>query len=171
MQKTVWYKAPEMIIALSALLISVVTAVVGIYSAYIDRSYARAAVWPRIEIYRSFNNGVFEYGVMNSGNGPALIQYAHVTYKGEPIQYWNQIPDIPDFVQSHLSTRILSSQNTIIPLSIGTEKAAGFVAVDSDIDIQLCYCSIYEECWLISRVNAAETVESCEISPEKSFLQ
>ncbi len=39
-----WYKIPEMIVALSALLISIVMTIVAIYSAHIDRSYARASM-------------------------------------------------------------------------------------------------------------------------------
>ena len=43
-----WYKNPEMIVALSALIIGLVTAFTSIYSAYVDREYARASVWPRL---------------------------------------------------------------------------------------------------------------------------
>ncbi|WP_445768576.1 hypothetical protein [Rheinheimera sp.] len=50
---------PEMIIAGSALLVSLITAFVSIYSAFIDRAYARASVWPRLEIFRSYNDGYF----------------------------------------------------------------------------------------------------------------
>ncbi len=48
-----------MIIAGSALLVSLITAFVSIYSAFIDRAYARASVWPRLEIFRSYNDGYF----------------------------------------------------------------------------------------------------------------
>ena len=83
MTKIAWYKKPEMIVALSALLISVVTTIIGLYSTMIDRSYARASVWPRVEIYRSHSleKGYFSYGVMNNGTGPAIIKYAKVTTK------------------------------------------------------------------------------------------
>ena len=74
-----WYKSPEMIVALSALIIGLVTAFTSIYSAYVDREYARASVWPRLEIFRSFNgNSSFSYGVSNNGTGPALIKYAKI---------------------------------------------------------------------------------------------
>ena len=53
MKNTKWYKNPEMIVALSALFIGLVTAFTSIYSAYVDREYARASVWPRLEIFSS----------------------------------------------------------------------------------------------------------------------
>jgi len=60
-----------MIVALSALHISVVTTIIGVYSTMIDRSYARASVWPRVELYRSFTlepgQESFNYGLMNNG--------------------------------------------------------------------------------------------------------
>ena len=105
-----WYKKPEMIVAFSALLISLITAVVSVYSAYVDRSYARASVWPRLELHRSFGESHFNYGVTNSGNGPALIKYAVVTYQSKPIKEWRDIPDFPVVSQSHISSRILSPQ-------------------------------------------------------------
>jgi len=171
MNNNKWYKKPEMIVAFSALLISVVTAIVGIYSAYIDRSYARASVWPRLEIFRSFGGEKFEYGVTNSGNGPALIKYAVVQYKSNAIKYWGDIPSLPNFTQSHLSTRILSPQNSIKPIVYRGEKSKVFLKADEFIDIELCYCSIYEECWLTNRVNEPKLVNSCLVDESKAFLQ
>lgn len=171
MNNNKWYKKPEMIVAFSALLISLVTAIVGIYSASIDRSYARASVWPRLEIYRSFSDKKFEYMVTNSGNGPALIKYAVVQYKSNPIKYWGDIPDLPNLIQSHLGSRILSPQNSIKPLVYRGEKSQVFLETDQFIDIELCYCSIYEECWLINRVNEPKLVNSCIVDESKKFLQ
>jgi len=68
-----------MLVAMSVLFISIVTAAVSIYSASTDRKYAKASVWPRLEIFRSFNSDKsFEYAVTNNGTGPAIIKYAKV---------------------------------------------------------------------------------------------
>ncbi|WP_299786815.1 hypothetical protein [uncultured Shewanella sp.] len=171
MEEVKWYKKPEMIVALSALLISLVTTVISMYSAYIDRAYARASVWPRLEIFRSFGDEHFEYGVTNSGNGPALIKYAVVQYKSDAIKYWGDIPDLPNFVQSHLGARILSPQNSIQPIVYRGEKSKEFLEADKFINIELCYCSIYEECWLTNRVNEPILVNSCSVDESRKFLQ
>ncbi|MFY8326594.1 hypothetical protein [Pseudoalteromonas sp. ZZD1] len=56
----------------------------------IARSYARASVWPRVELYRSFSmkseQESFSYGLMNNGTGPAIIKDAKVTYNNEPVK-------------------------------------------------------------------------------------
>ncbi len=174
MNNSKWYKKPEMIVAFSALLISVVTAVIGIYSASIDRAYARASVWPRLEIARSYSAQNFELLVTNSGTGPALIKHAKVTYNGESIHYWKDIDNTPDFIQSHLSTRILPSQKRIKPIMFKNkqeDEIVDILKVDKLIAINLCYCSIYDECWETDRNSNLKEVESCKINEEDKFLQ
>ncbi len=166
-----WYKKPEMIVAFSALLISVVTAIIGIYSAYIDRAYARASVWPRVEVFRSFGDQHFEYGVTNAGTGPALIKYAKIEFENKAIKLWGDIPNIPDFTQSHLSSRILPSQSTIKPIVYKGKESSEFLKIDESINISICYCSIYDECWVTNRSNNPKEIESCIIKNEVKFSQ
>lgn len=172
MSEKFWYKTPEMIVALSALVVSIVTVVIGVYSAYVDRSYARALFWPRIEISKSYSqDGSFKYQIVNSGNGHAVIKHAKVTYKDNAIQRWIDIPDIPRLLQSHMSNRIVSSQMSIEPISISGAAGKDFLQLDTHIRISLCYCSVYEECWTTSRSNLPQSVDQCEISKENAFLQ
>lgn len=166
-----WYKKPEMIVAFSALFLSIITTVVSIYSAYVDRSYARASFWPRVELFRSFGNDKFSYGITNSGNGPALIKYAKVQYKSAPIQRWRSIPNLPNFTQSHFGTRILSSQNHITPVLYKGPEVTKFLSADEFVDIEICYCSIYEECWITDRRNDPKPINSCSIKEQERFLQ
>ena len=79
MEKQKWYKNPEMLIALTALFIGLITAFISIYSAYIDRAYAKASVWPKVEVFRSKGKDRFSYGVANRGTGPAIIKYVKVS--------------------------------------------------------------------------------------------
>ncbi|NRD73045.1 hypothetical protein HQQ94_07285 [Shewanella sp. VB17] len=166
-----WYKSPEMIVGLSALLIGVVTAVTSIYSAYVDREYARASVWPRLEIFRSFNGNSFSYGITNNGTGPALIKYAKIQYGGNPIKMWKEIEPFKSIIQSHISNRTLSPQNSITPVYYKGENTKALVIADGSISIELCYCSIYEECWVIDKTNHPKKIEACMIDDEKRFEQ
>lgn len=166
-----WYKKPEMIVAFSALLISLITAGVSVYSAYVDRSYARASVWPRLELGRSFGDEHFSYYVTNSGNGPALIQYAIVTYQSKPIKEWRDIPALPRAAQSHISSRILSPQAIVNPLSYQGSDVEKLLSMDEFIEVELCYCSLYEECWIMTREIASTQVNSCMVDPSMAFTQ
>lgn len=179
MTNRVWYKSPEMIVGLSALVVSLVAVFVGIYSAYIDRAYARASVWPRLEIYRSFSNEVksFRYGVTNSGTGPAIIKYVAIKDRDEYIHNWRDIEELNHknikFVQSHIHNRIIPPQQVINPIKISsTDVLTTFIDRESqDITISACYCSIYDECWTIDRRNSPTEVESCAIDEKLRFLQ
>jgi hypothetical protein len=167
-----WYKNPEMIVALSALLIGLVTAFTSIYSAYVDREYARASVWPKLEIFRSYNgNSSFSYSVSNNGTGPALIKYAKVKNGSKYIKTWKEIKAFQNIRQSHINNRTLSPQKSITPVSYKGEDAKSLVKADTLISIELCYCSIYEECWVIDRSNRPKAVETCTVDNKQIFLQ
>lgn len=171
MKSEKWYKNPEMIVALSALLIGLVTAFTSIYSAYVDREYARASVWPRLEIFRSFDDNSFSYSVSNNGTGPALIKYAKIKDGSKYIKTWKDIKPFEDTTQSHISNRTLSPQNRITPVSYKGDDAKALVKADGSISIELCYCSIYEECWVADRSNRPTAVEACFIDNKQMFLQ
>ena len=68
---------PEMIIALSAVFVSVATLFVYIYQARIMEGQQHASVWPHIERqYVQTSTDGFILRVVNKGVGPAIIQSA-----------------------------------------------------------------------------------------------
>jgi len=172
MKETKWYKKPEMIVALSALLMSLVTTIVGIYSASIDRAYARASIWPRLEMYENSANKTFSYGITNSGNGPALIKYVTVTHNKKPIKHWSDIPNFPQITQSYINSRILAPQKTVMPLKADKKGFEIIRKIDKDMTITICYCSIYDECWLTTKEeNKPTPIEHCEVDDALKFEQ
>ncbi|RTE87433.1 MULTISPECIES: hypothetical protein [Gammaproteobacteria] len=173
MTKSKWYKNPEMLIALSALFIGFLTAIISIYSAAIDRQYARAAVWPKLEIFRSFSAHSFSYSVSNRGTGPAIIKYAIVKADTQYIERWSDLDAFSSNVrQSHISTTTMSSGQTIKAIEYSGELASsGIAEVDATLSIELCYCSIYDECWLVDRTNENRPVSQCDATIEHGFEQ
>jgi len=171
MESKKWYRNPEMIVALSALLIGLVTAFTSIYSAYVDREYAKASVWPRLEVFRSFGGNSFSYGISNSGTGPALIKYVTIKNDSTYIKMWKEIEAFKNIRQSHISNRTLSPQNSITPVSYQGDDAKELLKADEFISIELCYCSIYDECWVIDKNNRPESVAVCAMENKQIFLQ
>lgn len=186
MNKAPWYKSPEMIVGLSALTVSLVAVFVGVYSAYIDRAYARASVWPRLEVYRSdFSDDKFKkfrYGVTNSGTGPAKIEYVKVQYGSKTIKNWVELFSKEElaelqFIQSHLNGRVIPSQNIVEPLIVieqnNREVFNEFKKTKIDlVNIEICYCSIYDECWATdSKNNSPSEASSCSAQKGEEFLQ
>lgn len=170
--KSHWYTNPEMLVAVSALFIGIVTAGISIYSAYVDRAYARASVWPRLELYRSFQGkNSFKLGVANKGTGPAIVKYARITVDGKPQQSWSHIFPYDGVIYSHLSTTIIPSNEHLAAVSYQGEQIAELLAVEENLSMELCYCSIYDECWLITRSNQPEETERCDIAGAEAFLE
>jgi hypothetical protein len=171
MSKQKWYKNPEMLIALTALFVGLLTAVISIYSAYTDRAFAKASVWPKVEIFRSHSDESFSYSVVNKGTGPAIIHYAKVSAKDKYLKRWADLPAFRRISQSHISTITLPSGSSVSPLKYQGESVADILAIDGDIGIELCYCSIYGDCWQVNRSNAATPINECTIEPEQAFAQ
>ncbi|WP_289116991.1 hypothetical protein [uncultured Idiomarina sp.] len=171
MKKEKWYRNSEMLVALTALFIGLLTAFISIYSAYIDRAYAKASVWPKVEIFRSHSEGRFSYGVSNKGTGPAIIKYAKVKSGSQFLEKWSDLPEFKLISQSHLSTITLPSNQTVEPLKYQGDSVSDILALDQTVQIELCYCSIYEDCWMVNRSNKTNPVQECVVSSEQAFMQ
>jgi len=172
------FKSPEMIIAISALIVSLITAFASIYSAFIDRAYARSSVWPRVEIHRSYSDkdSSFSYMVNNKGTGPAVIKYARLSYNDKTLKSWSDYLKIHTgrtvgFTQSHIGSKVLSAGESIRPLELRDAELARILADNDDLQIEFCYCSIYDECWLVDRANTPTPVAQCTIDDKLRFLQ
>lgn len=174
------FKNPEMIIASSALLVSLITAFVSIYSAFIDRAYARASVWPRLEIYRSYNDGdknpYFLYAVTNKGTGPAVIKFARLSSNEQTITKWADYLTLRTgrtvpHGQSHLGSLVLTAGEKLTPMHVADAEAAKVLVEKDTLQIELCYCSIYDECWLVDRANDPTPIAECAVDDRQRFLQ
>lgn len=172
------FKNPEMIIAGSALIVSLITAFASIYSAFIDRAYARSSVWPRLEIHRSYDGSgaYFSYGVNNKGTGPAVIKYAKLSYNDKVLKSWPEYLQMRSgravgHTQSHIGSKVLSAGESIKPLETRDKEVATLLADEDGLQIELCYCSIYDECWLTDRTNTPTPVAQCTIDDKLRFLQ
>lgn len=176
-----WYAKPDMIIALSALLVSFVATFVGVYSAWMERSYARASLWPRVEISRSANFNRFVYTVENSGTGPAIIQQASVSLNGKYYQTWGQwladaYKEKTGYSQSHMGSGVMESGEQMSALMIkesygGNRKIIDKLLKKDALDITICYCSVFEECWMVDRRNLPKEVNACTIPKAQLFKQ
>lgn len=170
MKKNAWYKQPEMIVALSALVVSLVTTVVSIYSAHTDRQYAKASVWPQLEMFHNNGPDVFELTVTNRGNGPAIIKYARVEYEGRFPKSWRDFEDVPDLSTSVIGRRTISPGQEIKPLRYAGDHVGYFMDMSSKLNFTLCYCSIYDECWTSQYSGSTHAVEHCDIPDAERFL-
>ena len=170
MKNVPWYKKAEMIIGLSALIVSLIAVFVGVYSAYLDRSFSRASLWPNLEVFSIYSSSQnkFIYQINNVGTGPALIGYTRVMYKGKNLSGWNELAKLVGseqaFSSEHIGQRVLPELAKIRQISSESEELAkNLYEAKEDTKIEICYCSVYDECWLVGQNRTLKEVASCKV--------
>ena len=174
-----WYRNPEMIVALAAVILSVFTVLVGAYSATIDRAYARASVWPRLEMGQSYTQSSYGYFVSNRGTGPALIEHVRLAVDGQPKADWAEVldaygaPEKRQYLQSQIDGRTLSAGQDIQVFQTKDKNLIDRLVSSTGppMSVEICYCSIYQQCWQVDQRNRPIEVDVCELPETERFLQ
>jgi hypothetical protein len=164
----------ERVSAFFAVTVSLITLVVLAVQTRLMQKQARAAVWPYVELGFSANAQGFAWVVANKGVGPALVQRVRVAVDGKPQADWQavikalQLPDVEAaFAQSQLSETVLTpaEKTTEFYEFMRLGPGAGAKAMLASIDrltITLCYCSIYDDCWITKfRESSRPAVDQC----------
>ena len=159
-----------LIVGLSAILISIATLFVYVYQASIMQEQLHTSVWPRIEWSNSNVGGVF-VEVTNKGIGPAIIKDAVMKVDGKKVNNVDEL--FQELIGDHKNMEVITSYVVGRVMSPG-ETFKTFLVTDSSsalrldsafrvrqFEFEICYCSIYDECWL-SRGVSVEKSSSCE---------
>jgi len=176
--KRKWWKDPEMITALSAVLLGVVALVIGAYQAKVSSDQRAASVWPYLSVSRFSLEGQ-EYGftLTNKGVGPALIKSMEVTVNGKNVPGWssaframlNEKIDIPS-IYSSTNKAVVAVQEKIKMVDLKNKEIIKKVqSTEDNIEIKICYCSIFKDCWLTGRGIETVDVKSCNGVLSDSF--
>lgn len=159
---------PEMLVALSAVLLSLCALFVSLYETALIRKQQHAAVWPHLVLAYTVKADRFALSAMNLGIGPARIRDVAVTLDGAAVGDWPEAlarlggEDPPlRYLVSHFNQmvvpagepyQILWSDLADWPEPGRAEAAAtiGLLAESvSRIGMSVCYCSVYDDCWRV----------------------
>ena len=169
---------PEMIVALSAVLVGVCALAVSIYQSMLMREQQQVSVWPHIEIGREYrreagDKRVFKLVVENTGIGPARLQTMRLTLDGKYQPDWattiKALGLSEDNIQSRasLAGRVLLPGNSIPAVTINDDPGKSTLESDTSgatprLDVEICYCSIYDRCYRVSYARQEDVaVGSC----------
>lgn len=152
----------DKIIAVSAIIISVSALFVSIYEASLMRQTQRAATWPFIEVLPSrLNQKYFSVRVSNTGVGPARIKDFKITVDGQEMDEGEFRKFLLDFVGDNVGVtwstvtgRVLPPEKDITFFKLSDSTAFYKIAtIDSKIELSLCYCSVFDQCWISNGLN------------------
>ncbi|MEN0047573.1 MAG: hypothetical protein AAF806_10990 [Bacteroidota bacterium] len=175
------------LIALLALFISVLGTIVAFRETSIlseeqqlNQRNQAASVWPYLDTKYSYNyqDSIYSFVMVleNKGVGPALLNKADLIVGKDTIQF-SQVAnylskergdDIFFQVQStNIGAGILSAGEEVQLFEVtAKERLISFQAFQTscnEFKINLCYCSIYQDCWKYNAGSWATATEDCEI--------
>lgn len=157
-------------IALSAIVISLISLAVAIHHGRVQERLVAANSWP----FLIWNTGVeqdargqrFSIFIANSGVGPAILKGLVVRYQGKPVRGWIELlqeccgvdrqtmPDPPalGFFTGGELRGVISSGETRTLISLtrlpqNPQLWERLMAARLELTFEACYCSIVGECW------------------------
>lgn len=170
-----WRLSPEMITAMTAVVIGVGAIGVALYETTLVRQQLKGSAWPNIEGGFSYNEDGFRYFLTNSGVGPARIQYAEITVDGEPVGDWKEFferlgLDVSRYVTSYVARGALPAGTVHEVLVLDPEQPVDeLYRLQDRVAISLCYCSVYDDCWVKTMADDPVTVRACAGDPDRQF--
>jgi len=177
-----------------ALVVSVLALTLGAYQARLMneqtrlmQGQARASVWPYISIGYSISDSGEKLGytweISNDGVGPARIQSVTLTLDGKPLHNWQEVfravlgnASVPA-TYSQIYGKVLAPgtnrETTIEAVHIqDLEQAKTFFRAQDRLDMTICYCSVYDDCWVAHRQQPeVQPIARCETKGTVQFEQ
>jgi hypothetical protein len=185
-----WIARPESIIGICAVIVSVVAVAVAAYEARLQREWQRAAVWPHVQLDRSYyltdpnsepdsRGRTLTLNAENVGVGPAHVRDFHVTVDGKLQATWGDVmrallgtEEEFQYGQSTILGTILPPERKIQLLQLSSQSYSDRLYGEMNrLDFSACFCSVFDECWQTSyRETQAKKVEHCA-PDENSFKE
>ena len=181
----------EMIAAISAVVVGVCALGVSLYQATIMRQQQktmfeqsqlmreeqRVSVWPNVAIENSYTGDAFRLRLVNTGIGPAKIGPVRVTLDDKPIFTWTElIHDVYptgriNYLYSVVANRVMPADDFEVIFALSDDAISDLVQASlSRVAIELCYCSVYDECWrYATRFDGdaiRDPVDGCEVTED-----
>lgn len=149
----------ERLLSLVVGVAAIVAALVALYQATLARAQARTAAWPYLGQGNSLAGYKSPYTrtVANQGVGPARVRHVRVEVDGRPVPTWDaavlaltgSAPKGYEYseigVGSVLSPGVV---DTLLTLPSGPQAIAFWRAAPARLTVAICYCSVYDECWV-----------------------
>lgn len=146
-----------------ALAVSIFALAIGAWQTRLMQRQAHAGVWPYLAQGYTYTNNTdrdsYVVTVDNNGVGPARVESVVVAVDGRPMKRWKDVmtalgvDDNINFATTSLNGDVippsLNRETTIAAVRIHDSNAAAiFRHATERIAIDICYCSVYDDCWI-----------------------
>jgi len=168
-----------------ALSVSIFALAIGAWQTRLMQGQARASVWPFLSIGYSYSSNTdtdgFVWHIDNNGVGPARIEAVSLSLDGKPMKNWVDVMKALG-ATSPINVSTTSFNGDVIPPSLNRETtikairvhqrevAALFKSAVDRFKMDVCYCSVYDECWVAHwQQSKVDAVERCAADGVASF--
>jgi hypothetical protein len=106
----------------------------------------------------------------NAGLGPAIVRWFTVYVDNEPQRTWNDVLKKLDIGTTLFEFNVVYPGDPIRPGETGGRifwiapgpQSDALTAKRGRVRLEICYCSIYEECWKLTTVFGSRQTMRCE---------
>jgi hypothetical protein len=156
---------------------SVVTAIAALglasWQGYLEHKYRRLELQPRVAVSFFYNDKGSGFIFTNAGAGPAVVHWTKVSVDGKVMSTWLNMGAALGF-KAPPKFAFMTPAHVWQP---GTDQKIFWVdpgpldvelrAESKRVEIETCYCSVFEECWLSTRTKSEpRSTDSCLPKPE-----
>lgn len=190
--RKIGHRWADLILAGSAILISVVSVVIAMHHSQVQEELVAANSWPflRYEHGNTNDEGVSEINmeVRNVGVGPALLKTLRITYDGEPVltrmDLLNRCCGY-NLMSADERARTMIMSNPLHSAVVPAGEGKVFLSLRKDsspaiweklnqerwkLKLEACYCSVLHACWRSDLSGLEpERVKQCEHDPDLDF--
>ncbi|MEP4051119.1 MAG: hypothetical protein ABJN22_02625 [Litorimonas sp.] len=174
----------ERAIAALALALSVTAILVSLLEVSTVRAHVKATVWPHLALDTDSGPDGTAIQLRNKGVGPALVEDIFMKLDGELVTDIETA--IVDSIGStdilgdngykliDVANQVIAAGETVDILSVGNSDGANALMRDwtGKLDIQVCYCSIQEDCWTTYLIaKATVSADQCDRAATTDALQ
>lgn len=161
----------------AAIVISTAALLVSVLQVNAQQADTRAAVWPYLEVSRSYNAQGYAIRVNNRGVGPARVESFELYYDGAPMESLDAL--IQRVLGDDAFSYELYRSSPVLGRVMSPREEATFFEVpwddrvrrltkefEENLSIVTCYCSIYDECRLAELGKSPNrAVDDCSARP------
>ena len=171
---------PNTIIAVSALMISVLALVISIQEVRIMRSQQKASMYPYLTIGRAYNSSGFGVEVKNSGNGIAKINSYQVYNDSIYFKDWFDLitklcPDCEGIDygiagSTNIQNQMITPGEEVRLFFVKwTEETRKLERKISDFTVRVCYSSLLDDHWKVEGEGPIQLEKPCEVIVDREF--
>lgn len=165
----------DKIMSISAMITALIAVVIGVVELQNNRDFQRLSVEPYLELANSNKDG-YEILLVNSGLGPARIKTVDVEVDGSKVSHWGEVvkkltgEKMPIVYSSLWNGRQIKPEEQIALMHIEKSEAAKqYFKNSSMVNIKICYCSIYGDCWLKKNFKNPVAIKNCPVNGRERF--